>query len=598
MSVWKRGWVAASVALLCLSSVDARAYCGLSEDGHIAPTQPDVVLGALANTTLVNLRLRGDARRWIVPVGGPVDRVIRVDEGMFDAALRVGAPVAQEQWQRDPCSHRRRYIEDDPFAMGEPIVAPNAEPNAEPGASDSSGWTRREPPAIEPIRFQRIRRAQVAAWIRRQSFAPALKEALVAHAASGGELVVLDGDVGPVQLRVREPAPTVPLPIANLCKLPDANDLLVRVLAVSERYAPRGRPSNFIPTNLLVDPAARPELAAVHGSVVARMRALREGTIVTEYAGRTRCIACDQSRSLYGRELALLAGALPDSARPWSSTVEMEGPLTHRGARDLERCHARAAALRPASARGSISAKLEDNRVRIVDTTFLSPMTECVRQTLDRQRSYIHREWVEETIQLDFRATPNGREDPFGLGPEVYHHTLTRLRVPLDDADPARLTLQPARPVAGGDDLRGRDPVTWSRRSLENDFRTRYLVRHPWPRPPTCPYPRGPVWDDVAPESGPVLPGAPRTPAVPEAISDGPMSTLTVTDDPPLLVRTLARSEPRLEVVVPPRPPPPAPTPAPAAAPAASRTCAASQGKPHVALIAFAFWAVRRRFRT
>ncbi len=559
--------------------------CGAgSGDGNVVPSRPDSVLGATARETCVKLRLHGssDAAIWIVPVGGQVLEVQRLNDGIFDAALRGGTPHVLEQWERDPCFRGNLHVDRE---INEAAAADHA----------SAVRASREPETPDPVRSERVRSSQIVRWARRAHLSDALQEALARHAAGGGELAVFRDAPGPIQIRVQEPLPTLAMGVLNLCRIPEANDLLVHILAVEERYAPRGRARNMIVTNLVIEPSARAELPAIHAAVIGRMRAIRPGTIVTEHAGSPYCDFCD-GRSLGYPEQAVLAGSPPDQDRPWVSQLTRDGDLMAAVRTDLEACHARTTAAHPEQAIGRMRVVLRDGQVEVHGSMFVPSMDSCVRRKLQEMLEHASWPWSHEGARLHFRATRAEHVDGFAAGPDYYFHVHTRLRVPLGPGGRDVLAFQPARPVSSELNAGWQLPSRFAQSSDQNHFRSRYLLRHPWVGGAACERPRFGVWDDVAPESGPMLPGGVRTARLPEAIAHRSV----VVDDVSLLTRAMMDSEPRLEVVAA-RPAPPAPPPppvAPAAATRGSGMCAASNEKSPAAWIAtgLLLLVVRRRY--
>lgn len=434
---------------------------------------------------------------------------------VFERTDALAAPRADELWELDPCELHpdHQSAPASPSASASPANAPDAALRTEGdyeitvlGEHDSQ---------------------DVAKWLLDHGYrlSDAAAGALDAARAPGTAFAVARIDGGrltfekeiarlPPLAFVVDGAPDLPLSLAGLGAAA-AHDTIVDVLAPHARFEAANLVNVAAPTNLDVIEDARSDLDGLHRAVIDFTFERLPGAAITEYAWlAASCDGCEGGKGLDAADLlALGAGELP-SAEDGSQREVMvdvteslarapEGPPELK--RAIAACYGRTLAeMRGLEGAATITVQTGDGGA-VASTKIESASAEALGKCVEE---------AARAMRLDHanaRGTIGAR---FALVSRAYlgAMVLSRLRVRGTKGASSALKLRAAAAIEGG---REEGPAGEAEKRVyfaehANNFRERYVVRHPWAGPITCEEPKRGVWGQ-RPRNAP--PGRPAAPA-------------------------------------------------------------------------------------
>jgi hypothetical protein len=307
----RRSLLAVVVALVCAPQA-AEAFCGF----YVAPGENQLV----ADATQVVLMRKGtrtvlsmqnnykgppEAFAMVIPVPVVLKEadVKTLPKAVFANVERMGAPRLVEYWEQDPCAREVEYDE-----MPRSRVAAGSAPR-KAAKADDLGVTVEAQFTVGEYQIVILSAKEstgLDTWLRREKYSiPKGAEPLLRpYVESGSKFFVAKVDPKKVQfvdgraelspLRFHYDTDRFELPIRlGLANSGGTQDLIVSILAPSQRYELANYPNVTIPTNLDVEDSIKDRFGAFYASLFDRTLEKNPGAVVTEYAWQaTTCDPC------------------------------------------------------------------------------------------------------------------------------------------------------------------------------------------------------------------------------------------------------------------------------------------------------------------
>jgi len=308
-----RSFIAAMTGLVAVGvTTTAHAFCGFYVSGADASLYNDATMVAMmreGTRTVLSMQnnYRGPAEDFALVI--PVPEVLQeenvktLDREIFARLDQLAAPRLVEYWEMDPCYVEPEYDEE---SMAEEMPAPTAAAmddmaGADLGvrveatfavgeydivvlsAEDSGGldtWLRQNdyniPQGAEPVL---------------RPYVEAATKFFVAK-VDPERVTFQNGQAVLSPLRVHYDSETFSLPVRlGLLNSDGEQDLIVHILAPSQRYEVANYANAFIPTNIRVHDDVRNHFGSFYDALFEGVRGQNRNTVVTEYAWQAQ--SCD-----------------------------------------------------------------------------------------------------------------------------------------------------------------------------------------------------------------------------------------------------------------------------------------------------------------
>ena len=445
----------------------ADAFCGFfvgHADAALGNRATSVVLMRDGTRTVLSMRndYTGPLADFAMIV--PVPVVLRsrdvktLPHDIFDKLERMTAPRLVEYWEEDPCAPSKGVrIAGTSGAESRYVVD-----NASFSAYGVRVLTRFQTGEYDVEVLSARDSLGLATWLRASGYKlpPGADEALRPYVQAGMKFfaakVAIDrtrrdstGRVTLSPLRFHYESDGFSLPIRlGLLNSVGVQDLIVHILG-KQRYQAANRPNLAIPTNLDVTAATSGAFSQFYAALFDRTVQANPGAVVTEHAWTlsVKCDPCTAAR-LDWPDLATLGGDLlwsPQRARP----IPLEPNKAPTGA------------------------------VEVPDDDPFQPTVQRGEIEAGSRPKYVG----------DWRWP--------------YELVVTRLHLRYGAADLGEdLVLQPAPPIAGGQEGDVTPQPQGPRTTGVNRFQARYAIRHAWDGPIKCTFPWRGRWGGSPPISG------------------------------------------------------------------------------------------------
>ncbi len=355
----KTGLIAVVVALLCAPTV-ADAFCGFyvsGSDQKLAADATQVVLMRKGTRTVLSMQNNykgpADAFAMVIPV--PVilkeSDVKTLPKEVFATIERMGAPRLVEYWEQDPCAPEP---EDDMQRNRMSMQKRSAPGTGAAKRKEDLGVTVEAQFSVGEYQIVILSAKEATGldtWLRREKYripkdaAPLLRP----YVESGMKFFVAKVDPKKVKfvagraelspLRFHYDSEQFALPIRlGLANSSGTQDLIVSILAPSQRYEVANYKNVTIPTNLDVEESVREKFGAFYAALFDRTIEKNPGAVVTEYAWQaTNCDPCP-GPVISSADLMTLGGdviegaqlAAPDKAAPSKSPARKMPSMKRR----------------------------------------------------------------------------------------------------------------------------------------------------------------------------------------------------------------------------------------------------------------------------
>lgn len=491
-------------ACALLSARPAAAFLVVGTDAAQAPgpdTRVLVLREDARSVVALAPTIRGPAKPLAVVVPLPRAAAASLRAApvtVFERTEALAAPRIDELWELDPCElHPNQQ-------SAPPSPSASAAPSAEPAAPRTEG-------DYEITVLPDLDAKGATRWLADHGYrVPDGAEAALAAALRPGTALAIariDGGRLTFEKEVARLPPLafvadgpldLPLSLASV-GAPGPHETIVDVLSPRARLEAANLVNIGVPTNLDVIEDARSDRDGLHRANLDFTFERTPGAAITEYAWlAANCDGCESGKGLGAEDvLALGAGALP-SAEDGSQRevmVDVAEALSRapEGPPDLKRaivgCYGKT--LRE-------MAGLEGSATITVQTGEGGAVTSAKIKDASAEALGKCVEDAARPLKLDHANATGTVQVRFALVSRAYlgGMVFTRLRVRGAKAASADLSLRAAAPIEGG---REEGPTGEPEKKVyfadhANNFRARYVVRHPWSGPIACEDPKRGVW--------------------------------------------------------------------------------------------------------
>ena len=503
---------------ICTSANSADAFLLLGKSKKVGNPATRAVMVREAGRTVVALQPRyvgpADSVALLVPVPkGATGEPSTISPAQLERLDQVSAPRLSEVWEQDPCE----LHVDQPDALGGPEPGRGASPTASPAPPPDSKWN--------PQPLDGKTGADVVAAIEKAGyFVPEGAVAVLeAHIASGGGFVLAtvdapkgDGEgvmLPPLRLEYDEKVLTLG---TRLAAIRGNHDFTAYVLSSEGRHEAAGQPNQGMPTNLDVVSTIQGKVPTFYGHLADFVFATRPSALVTEYAwSAAACEGCT-SPLVEADMQALGIGLLPSAKGGKQHEVLVEagdvaslpdGPDDLR--ERLSVCYGKALATR-IGVGGEVTLDVATGAAGEVTQAVASGDADAQLRTCAEgalKGGKLDKYGKSGTVKVKF--SPLSRE-------YFASYVLTRLHTRFDKAPERDLTLRRGSPLEGGREAGPDDRVAPARAyasDTEDNYQSRYVIRHAWEGKIECQTPKRGVWGGppdggAAPSAKPTTPGA------------------------------------------------------------------------------------------
>jgi uncharacterized protein (TIGR03382 family) len=296
--------IGAVLAGLCAAPAASAAFCGFyvsGADAKLFNNATQVALMRAGTRTVLSMQnnYQGPPSDFAMVVPVPVvlqkENVVTLPREIFDRIDQLSAPRLVEYWEQDPCQQR--------MELEEGAVARSSAPSPAPGASDDKkdlGVTVEAKFTVGEYQIVILSAKEATGldtWLRQEKYkipegaGPYLKP----YVEGGSKFFVAKVDVKKVKfengqamlspLRFHYDTEQFNLPIRlGMMNSAGTQDLIVTILAPSQRYEVANYKNVTIPTNLDVKEEARERFGEFYAALFDRTLEKNPGAVVTEYA--------------------------------------------------------------------------------------------------------------------------------------------------------------------------------------------------------------------------------------------------------------------------------------------------------------------------
>ncbi len=576
----------ATTALITAIPLSAHAFCGF----YVAGSEADLVNKAtmvvmMREGTRTVLAMQNDYEgppenfAMVVPV--PVvlqeENVKTLDKEVFRRVETLASPRLVEYWEQDPCMQMMEEEADMAVRAG---AMPS--PPSEAAAQDDLGvrieaqFTVAE---YEIVILSASDSSGLETWLRRNEYSipDGAGELLRPYVEAGMKFFVAKVDVTKVHfedgkamlspLRFHYDSDEFSLPVRlGLLNSSGTQDLIVHILAPSQRYEVANYPNVTIPTNINVANGVRERFGEFYAALFDATIEHNPRAVVTEYAWQaSNCDPCPGPVLDASDLMTLGADVLPGTAggsrvatvSMLSSTVDgdipqpvVEAILSSESA-GLTGCYQTALG-RNTSLAGAVQARITVGAAgSVTGSPVVTPSGArdaqaevCMAAVLSTLRFPPPRSGqatVTASMMLS-SAVPNEWE----VQSRLMGFVLTRLHARYSkEALGDDLVFRPTNPIVGGREFVQTNGKLeeGSQPSDINNFQARYAIRHAWEGPMACASPRRGIWG--GPPSG--IEGGGVRPALDLAFAprgNVRLPDLVAQDVPELGLRAAAATQP------------------------------------------------------
>jgi hypothetical protein len=321
----------AVLAALTLGAREASAFCGFyvaPEDGPLYNDASQVALMRDGTRTVISMsnNYRGPAKDFALVVPVPVvlqkENVKTLPRELFTKLESLSAPRLVEYWEQDPCAGP---LPSPPGSVEDVLTSVQTEVSS--GPSDRSYGVKVEARftvgEYDIVVLSAKESDGLERWLRdnRYNIPRGASEALAPYIREQQKFFVARVNIAKVKLDARGSATLSPLRFSyeaqdfrlpvrlGLINASGKQDLLIYLIARSQRYEVANYPNVFIPTNLEVNDATRRSFGPFYAALFDEAVKRGEGRgIVTEYAWQTgSCDPCP-SPPLEEQDIMTLGG--------------------------------------------------------------------------------------------------------------------------------------------------------------------------------------------------------------------------------------------------------------------------------------------------
>jgi hypothetical protein len=520
----------ALASLLCPAL--AGAFCGFyvaGADTKLYSNATMVVMMREGTRTVLSMQnnYQGPPEDFALVVPVPVvlseDHVKTLPRDVFERVDRLAAPRLVEYWEKDPCAPREKWermlaAEGTGTGYGAGGGAPGqvvVEAEFAVGEYEIVILGAKDALALETWLTSRGYRIPAGAARYLRPYVERGEKFFVAR-VDIDKVAYENGMATLSPLRVHYDAEEFSLPIRlGLMNARDTQDLIVHILAPGQRYQLANYPNVTIPTNLVVDSAARDRFGELYAALFDATLEKNPGAVVTEYAWDAgSCDPCPDTpltpKELSTLGLDVLRGQGKAPSRRSLLLIEqptVSGPMDRnivyrylrRGQGQLQYCHERAMLQGADGTDGTdikgaarlsftITPAGEVGAVEVTGPRDAAALSACFEQVMTRLRFPRAQAGGVTKVRFDIRLVT-------GAGPpRNQEYVLTRLHARYDERSLGQdLIFEVAGPIQGG--LGGADvPEKTALPAMSNAFQARYIIRHPWTGPVACKDPLRGVW--------------------------------------------------------------------------------------------------------
>ncbi|HEX2691977.1 MAG TPA: DUF2330 domain-containing protein [Kofleriaceae bacterium] len=299
----QRAIIAVVAALVTAPSV-AHAFCGFyvtGSDQQLVADATQVVLMRKGTRTVLSMQnnYKGPPEAFAMVIPVPVvlkeQDVKTLPPQVFANVERMGAPRLVEYWEQDPCRPEPTYELRSMAVSRAMAPAPKAAKKSEDlGVTIEAQFTVGE---YQIVILSAKESTGLDTWLRREKYnIPRGAEPLLRPYVEGGskffvakvdpkKVKFTDGRADLSPLRFHYDSEQFVLPIRlGLANSSGTQDLIVSILAPSQRYEVANAKNVTIPTNLDVKDAVRDRFGAFYAALFDRTLERTPGAVVTEYA--------------------------------------------------------------------------------------------------------------------------------------------------------------------------------------------------------------------------------------------------------------------------------------------------------------------------
>ena len=322
----KRSMLAAVAALSLSAPSVADAFCGFYVGGggaELFNNATQVVLMRDGTRTVLSMQnnYQGPVADFAMVVPVPVvlqeENVKTLTKEVFAKVDAMGSPRLVEYWEQDPC------MTEPPYDMMMPMAAPSVAMEMAGGAAeDDHGVTIEAQFTVGEYQIVILSAKDstgLDVWLREQKYKiPKGAEPLLRpYVESGMKFFVAKVDPKKVRfekgmaqlspLRFHYDSEEFALPVRlGMANSAGTQDLIVNILAPSQRYEVANYPNVTIPTNLDVTDEVRTKFGEFYAALFDRTIEKNPGAVVTEYAwDASTCDPCP-GPTLDGNDFATL----------------------------------------------------------------------------------------------------------------------------------------------------------------------------------------------------------------------------------------------------------------------------------------------------
>jgi MYXO-CTERM domain-containing protein len=507
----------------------ASAFCGFyvsGADAKLFNNATQVVLMREGQRTVLSMQnnYEGPPEGFALVVPVPVvlqkENVKTLPRAIFDRVDQLTSPRLVEYWEQDPCYNPGLAPPSPmPSAPMASMKASGAYANGNLGVTIEAQFTVGE---YEIVILSAKDATGLDIWLRQNSYRipEGAEPYLRPYVAAGSKFFVAKVDPQKVTfengqamlspLRFFYDSDTFSLPIRlGLINSHGTQDLIVNILAMSQRFEVANYENVTIPTNLDVAEGAKGQFGALYAALYDKTLELHPRAVVTEYSwDASSCDPCP-TPALSMSEIATLGGDTLVAAQPANPPL---GPRPVLDVTSQSRVGAdsdpvkRVAMMHYEALTGCFDAEERDPNARgrtlltftldssgapsSLAVTGDQPRNARVDACLTRQaktwRIAARGQEVSARIVLTYGARPQAAVPPWMRGGGSFVVTRLHARYTRDTLG-EDLVFRAAPPIQGGRESIGQGVIEkGAKPGGFNNFQARYAIRHPWSGPMTC----------------------------------------------------------------------------------------------------------------
>jgi MYXO-CTERM domain-containing protein len=334
------------VALVVFAPASAFAFCGFYVGGGedaLVNDATQVIMMRQGERTVLNMRndYKGPPEDFAMVVPVPVvlqeEHVKTLDDSVFTTIERMAAPRLVEYWEQDPCPQAYDPIEymDSPVGFAVPKSAP---------VDTASG----PPPSVvveaqfkvgeyEIVILSATESGALDTWLRTEGYnipagagdvlRPYVEQGMYFFVAKvdAKKVSFVEGRARLSPLRFHYDSEEFSLPIRlGMLNADGAQDLIVHILALGQRYEAANYKNVTVPTNLGVTDDTRERFGEFYAALFDKTLERNPGAVVTEYAWQwpdfqngPKCDPCPPGPSIGWGPLQALGADVTQAGQRW-----------------------------------------------------------------------------------------------------------------------------------------------------------------------------------------------------------------------------------------------------------------------------------------